>query len=152
MVNFLIDKPFKKVVKPELLEKTVVNVLEFAESSEDYDLTIAIRNDAELHKLNLEFLAVDAPTDVLSFGSDEVDPETGRNYLGDIIISYDRAALQANNAGHPIDNEIQLLVVHGVLHLLGYDHDTLENKQKMWRLQAEILNQLGCVLNKLPED
>jgi probable rRNA maturation factor len=152
MVNFLIDRTWRKKVNPVLLEKAAITALKSEKPPIDCDLTIAIRNDIELQKLNLEFLGIDAPTDVLSFESGEIDPGTGRIYLGDIIISYDRAALQAKNAGHPVDNELQLLVVHGALHLLGYDHGTTDEKQKMWQLQGEILDQLDCVLNKLPDD
>ena len=67
--------------------------------SVDADITIVLTDDAQLHELNREFLGVDAPTDVLSFPSDEVDPETGSQYLGDIIISIPRAAQQAQVGG-----------------------------------------------------
>ena len=152
MVNFLIDKPFKKKVNPDILEKAAIIAINAAKPTLDCDLSIAVRSDAELQKLNLEYLGIDAPTDVLSFESGEMDPGTDRIYLGDIIISYERAALQAKNAAHPIDNELQLLVVHGVLHLLGYDHGAVEEKEEMWHLQSEILDRLGTILNKLPED
>ncbi len=107
------------------------------------DLTIVLTDDAHLHKLNREYLGVDAPTDVLSFPASETDPETGVPYLGDILISIPRAAQQAQAAGHPVETEVQLLVVHGTLHLLGHDHAEAEEKARMWKAQAEVLSRLG---------
>ena len=88
-------------------------------------------------------MGVDGPTDVLSFPSDEIDPETGNRYLGDILISVQRAAAQAQIPGHPVESEVQLLIVHGVLHLMGHDHAEPEEKARMWKAQTEILTQLG---------
>ncbi len=111
--------------------------------SADGDMTIVLTDDAQLHKLNRDYLGVDAPTDVLSFPASETDPETGAHYLGDILISIPRAETQAKAAGHPLESEIQLLVVHGVLHLLGHDHAEPEDKSKMWKAQDEILKSIG---------
>jgi len=107
------------------------------------DMTVVLTDDARLHELNREYLGVDAPTDVLSFPAAETDPETGTPYLGDILISISRAEAQAQTAGHPLESEVQLLVVHGVLHLLGHDHVHAQEKTRMWKAQAEILGQLG---------
>ena len=74
------------------------------------------------------YLGIDGPTDVLSFPASEMDPETGVHYIGDILISIPRAQAQADAAGHPLEAEVQLLVVHGVLHLLGHDHAQAEEK------------------------
>ena len=106
------------------------------------DLTIVLADDAQLHQLNLQFLGIDAPTDVLSFPAGEVDPDTDRPYLGDVIISVERAQAQAGD--HPLEDELRLLVVHGVLHLLGHDHAVQGEKEAMWRIQREVLQQLGC--------
>jgi probable rRNA maturation factor len=106
------------------------------------DLTIVLTDDAQLHKLNRDFLGIDAPTDVLSFPASEPDPETGAAYLGDILLSLPRAQKQARAAGHPLADEAQLLVVHGVLHLLGHDHGAAREKKKMWKAQREILDSL----------
>jgi probable rRNA maturation factor len=72
-----------------------------------------------------------------------VDPESGSRYIGDILISIPRAQSQAEAAGHPLESEVQLLVVHGTLHLLGHDHAQPEEKSRMWQAQAEILESLG---------
>ena len=109
------------------------------------DITIVLTDDTQLHELNRDYLGVDAPTDVLSFPASELDPETGSTYLGDILISIPRAAQQAQAAGHPIEAEVQLLVVHGVLHLLGYDHAEADEKARMWAEQSKVLERLGLV-------
>jgi probable rRNA maturation factor len=114
---------------------------EFALASAD--MTIVLTDDAQLHELNREYLGVDAPTDVLSFPASESDPETGTPYLGDILISIPRAKQQAEAAGHSIEDEVQLLVVHGTLHLLGHDHAEVGEKDRMWQAQAEVMSGLG---------
>jgi probable rRNA maturation factor len=86
---------------------------------------------------------VDSPTDVLSFSADFEDPDLENRYLGDVVISLPRAIHQAQARGHNTEQELQLLVVHGVLHLLGYDHLTGDDKNQMWSLQDQILNDLG---------
>jgi len=127
----------------ELLEHAAHAALVHESESEDSDLSIVLTDNEHLQELNLNFLRIDAPTDVLSFPASETDPETGTRYIGDIIISVPRAQSQAEAAGHPLESEIQLLVVHGVLHLLGYDHAEPEEKSRMWQAQAEILDSLG---------
>lgn len=130
-------------IPAELVEKTAAVALKHQSALAESDLTIVLSDDAQLHELNLQWMNVDAPTDVLSFPSDEIDPESGNRYLGDILISVQRAAGQAKAAGHAVEAEVQLLVIHGVLHLLGHDHAEADEKSKMWQAQAEILGQLG---------
>jgi probable rRNA maturation factor len=117
------------------------NDFEFALSS--VDMTIVLTDDAQLQELNRDYLGVDAPTDVLSFPASEADPETGAPYLGDILISIPRAKQQAEAAGHSVEAEVQLLVVHGTLHLLGHDHASAGEKARMWKAQAEVMSGLG---------
>jgi len=117
----------------------------------DADLTIVLTDDAQLHELNREYPGVDAPTDVLSFPASESDPETGRPYLGDILISIPRAERQAQAAGHSLEDEVQLLVIHGTLHLLGHDHAEAGEKSRMWAAQAEVLERLGLSHVKVQE-
>ena len=127
----------------DLLERAARAALEHESQSLDSELSIILTDDARLHELNLNYLGVDAPTDVLSFPASETDPETGARYIGDILISIPRAQTQAEAAGHSLEAEVQLLVVHGVLHLIGYDHAEAEEKARMWKAQAEILERLG---------
>jgi len=109
----------------------------------DVALTIYVTDDAEIRKMNRVFHGTDAPTDVLAFplleGRSIERPYTKRPYLGDIIISYDRAHVQAHAAGWRIADELDLLAVHGILHLLGYDDVTPRKRAKMWKRQEEIL-------------
>lgn len=151
MINVIISDPFEGLVSPDLLERAAQSALQQQASSGD--LSVVVEDDAHLQALNLEYLGIDAPTDVLSFpsGEAEEDPETGRAYLGDVIISYPRALEQSAAAGHPVQAELQLLVVHGVLHLLGHDHAEPEEKDRMWAAQNEILRSLDVRLNRLPE-
>ena len=139
MIHIETELPF-----PEpLLERAATAALEHESQSLDSELSIILTDDARLHELNLNYLGVDASTDVLSFPASETDPETGARYIGDILISIPRAQTQAEAAGHPLEAEAQLLVVHGILHLLGYDHAGPEEKARMWKAQAEILETLG---------
>jgi probable rRNA maturation factor len=109
----------------------------------EVELTLVVTGDEALQELNRRYLEIDAPTDVLSFPAGEINPESGAFYLGDIAISYPRAQAQAAQAGHPVAAEIQLLVVHGVLHLLGYDHAGPGEKAAMWEIQDSVLAALG---------
>ena len=139
-------------ISAALLENAAKQAMAHQSAPADADLTIVLTDDAQLQQLNHDYLDVDAPTDVLSFPSEQIDPETGSRYLGDILVSVPRAALQAAAAGHSIEAEIQLLVVHGVLHLLGHDHTGVDDKARMWHDQAEILSQLGLAALKIRED
>jgi probable rRNA maturation factor len=127
----------------DLLERAASATLEHEAQSLDSELSVILTDDARLHELNLNYLGVDAPTDVLSFPASETDPETGARYIGDILISIPRAQTQADAAGHSLEAEVQLLVVHGVLHLVGHDHAEAKEKARMWKAQAEILERLG---------
>ena len=110
-------------------------------------VTVVVTDDVGIQELNCDFLGIDAPTDVLSFGAQEAAgpfvaaPDAG-NYLGDVIVSYPRAVAQAAEQGHPAGQELDLLVVHGLLHLLGYDHATEAEQAVMWARQDGILNGL----------
>ena len=139
MINIESETSFPQ----DLLERAARTALEHQSQSLDSDLSIILTDDARLHELNLNYLGVDAPTDVLSFPASETDPETGARYIGDILISIPRAQTQADAAGHSLEAEVQLLVVHGVLHLIGHDHAETAEKARMWKAQAEILEKLG---------
>ena len=111
-------------------------------------MTVVLTDDVGIQQLNHDFLGIDAPTDVLSFSAQEdsgpfVGSPEASGYLGDVIISYPQAMAQAEELGHPVGQEIDLLVVHGTLHLLGYDHVTSEERAAMWARQDEILSGLS---------
>lgn len=136
----------------DVLERAAQAVLQHESQPVDVDLSIVLTDNARLHELNLNYLGVDSPTDVLSFPASETDPETGARYLGDILISVPRAQEQADAAGHPLESEVQLLIVHGMLHLLGYDHAEADEKARMWKAQGEILESLGLGNIKIHEE
>jgi probable rRNA maturation factor len=137
-----IESESGQVFPTDLMEKAAQAVLDLS-GVPDGDVTIALVDDVRIQGLNRDFLGHDTPTDVLSFPADEPDPETGRRYLGDVAISFARAAEQAGERGHTVEDELQLLVVHGVLHLLGHDHAGAGEKGRMWAAQARVLESLG---------
>ncbi len=129
-----------------IFEKTI----EAVEGSENKMLGkrvgLRIVNDKDIQELNERYRSMKAPTDVLSFSSKEGEgfiaaDENG--YLGDIIISVERATKQAKTAAHSLDRELIFLFVHGVLHLLGYCHEEGgENKETMDQKTEDIMNKL----------
>jgi probable rRNA maturation factor len=123
------------------IEKAIQVTLEQA-GRPDGDLSLLITDDEHIQQLNRDYLDVDEPTDVLSFPADFTDPDTNSIYLGDVILSYPRAREQAEAEGHSLEHELELLVVHGVLHLFGYDHIDPEDKKRMWSIQGKILSDL----------
>ena len=135
-----------------LIEHAAQAALDHQSQSPDCDLTFVLTDDAQLKEMNRVYLGIDAPTDVLSFPASESDPETGAHYLGDILISIPYAARSAEKAGHSLESEVQLLAVHGVLHLLGHDHAEADEKARMWKAQAEILESLGLGDIKIREE
>lgn len=98
--------------------------------------TCVITSDAELRRLNRQFRGQDTPTDVLSFPS-----AAGDGFLGDLAISADRAAEQAADLGHSLDDEVRILMLHGLLHLLGMDHEN--DRGRMARAEAAWRRKLG---------
>jgi probable rRNA maturation factor len=151
MIDIQIAEAFQSALDMEILTQTVQMALEHQHAPEDADLTVVVDDDDAVHTLNRDFRGVDNTTDVLSFPADEVDPESGHPYLGDIIISYPQASRQAAAGGHSIQAELQLLIVHGVLHLLGHDHAEADEKARMWSAQSEILSRLGSPLTSPKE-
>ncbi len=110
-------------------------------------LAIVITDDDAVRKLNAEFLGIDEPTDVLSFPNEPDDsfvaPPGAAPHLGDIAISLDTARRQADSVGHPLHNELAHLLVHGILHLCGYDHvDSPEDEAAMRAREEHYLGDL----------
>ncbi|MBU0511870.1 MAG: rRNA maturation RNase YbeY [Chloroflexi bacterium] len=143
MITLEIAEGFRSLIDSRPVECAVEAALQHQSATQNADLTIVITGDEQIHDLNRQFRGVDAPTDVLSFPAGHTDPESGSLYLGDVLISYPRASAQAERGEHSVADEIQLLVVHGTLHLLGHDHASPDEKTKMWAAQAEILRELG---------
>ncbi len=121
------------VIKKENLENCLFNV-------------IIVDNDY-IHKLNKEYRGIDRPTDVISFAlEDEVDDvKLDFRVLGDIYISLDKTYEQAKLYNHSFLRELSFLTIHGLLHLLGYDHMVKEDEEAMFKKQDELLNEFGIV-------
>jgi rRNA maturation RNase YbeY len=133
-ISPLIDEGFIYQIAADTLD-----ILEF----EFCEVSVVLDNDDQIRKLNKSFRNLDEPTDVLSFSSGEIDPDTGSRYLGDIVISFPRAKAQAIEQGHSIKKELSTLIVHGLLHLAGFDHSNGEEEKKMFDMQSEILDELS---------
>lgn len=159
MINFVVEKRFARALRDpnrkaallggfslETVEQALTRAAELTlqetQATQPLGLSLVLSDDAHLRELNRQFLGVDAPTDVLAFPSGEVDPHTQNLYLGDVILSLSRAQEQAVAAGHTLLDELQLLTVHGVLHLLGYNHEEPEEQQVMEQTQASLLRKL----------
>ena len=118
------------------------------EKSEDCEVSIFLTDDADIHRLNKLYRDVDRPTDVLAFAMREgVDGKLNREILGDVVISVPMAEWQAGIYGHSFEVEMSLLVSHGVLHLLGYEHEE-DDMLMMRQKQKEILGSLGYDLTE----
>ena len=105
------------------------------------EVSVTLTDDAHIHKLNREYRGVDRPTDVLSFALTEGGP--AREILGDLVLSVERVAAQAEEYGHSLRREAAFLTVHGMLHLLGYDHIEDEDREEMEAEQRAVMDALG---------
>ena len=131
-----------QTVYEELLKKTINHLsLNF-----DPYLSVTIVDNEYIHEINRTYRHIDRPTDVISFAFlDDVPNKEAMLQsqqmvvLGDIYISYEKAEEQAKSYGHSLERELKFLFVHGLLHLLGYDHMNEEDEKVMFRLQEEIL-------------
>lgn len=148
-----------EVEAPDTVEPLLRRVISAALEAEGMDLpceiNVLLTDDEGIHQVNLDMRGVDRPTDVLSFpmfdlspgekpGEEHEDPDTGLVPLGDMCISLERAAAQAEEYGHSVERELSYLAVHAVLHLLGYDHmDEGPMKAQMRRREEHILEGLG---------
>ena len=115
---------------------------------EDAEVSVTLTDDAHIHALNRAYRNVDRPTDVLSFAlTESEEPKIigadGGAVLGDLVISLERAAAQAEEYGHSPLRELSFLTVHGMLHLLGYDHMEEEERLEMEEEQRHVMEELG---------
>mgnify|MGYP001819353865 CR=1 FL=1 len=137
---------FTEVVSADALQRVAREVLHL--EGVVGQVTLVITDDEGIRTLNRDYVGLDTPTDVLAFsaredgGSFVVAPGAGE-YLGDVIISYPRAIDQAQEQGHAVDQELCLLTIHGMLHLLGYDHEGERDKAIMWSRQEALLAQVA---------
>lgn len=143
-----------------LITRVVEGALDYAECPYEACVSILLTDNEEIARINQEQRGVDGPTDVLSFpmieyerpgdfdfleegGWEYFHPETGELLLGDIVISLDKAAEQAERYGHSMEREVAFLTAHSMFHLFGYDHMEEEERKIMEEKQADLLNRLG---------
>lgn len=145
-MNYIeIIKEYKDDVKEEDLLNDFINYAALKLNLKNVMFNVIIVDDDLIHKINKKYRNIDRPTDVITFAlEDNKMIETpGVRVLGDIYISYDKVKSQAKEYDHSTKREICFLAVHGLLHLLGYDHMTKEDEEKMFGLQKELLEGYG---------
>lgn len=127
----------------QALERLAMRALETEQVPKPAELSIVLADDPTVHELNRTYRNTDAPTDVLSFsqldGEQFTRPEGNTQHLGDIVISVETAARQAAQYRQTLQQELEHLLVHGVLHLIGYDHETPEDAAAMQLQEDEVL-------------
>ena len=135
----------EKVENLEVLEPLLTYALE-VENVDNLEFNVIIINNEEIHKINKEYRGRDRPTDVISFALEDykdIKYENDYRVLGDIYISIDKVKEQAKEYGHSEKRELAFLAVHGLLHLLGYDHMEKEDEKVMFSRQELILDGYG---------
>jgi probable rRNA maturation factor len=153
-INILIDEGFDGCPAPNWLENVIRQVLEAQGAGSVAEVGLVIATGERVQELNRDYLGEDEPTDVLAFSALEeggeppfVQPPDGRLHLGEVIIAYPRAVTQAAEHGHPLERELAILLIHGLLHLLGYDHDEPDSALRMRAREAELLSYIEGGLN-----
>jgi len=156
-INVVIDGEFQSLLEVGWLQDVAGVVLAAEGTDPSMELGLVITSQEKMRELNATHLGRDEPTDVLSFSmlpeaasgrEEDVDvpafvaPPDGAVHLGEVIVSYPQAVIQAEEHGHPVSKEVAILVVHGVLHLLGYDHDAPEPERRMRAREMEITERI----------
>lgn len=155
-INVLIDEGVEANLDPSWMQSIARQVLAAQGAGAEVELSLVIATEERVKQLNRDYLGRDEPTDVLAFSAREevgadlppfVQPPDGVLHLGEVIISYPQAAIQAKENQHPVKKELAILIIHGVLHLLGYEHDKPELEHQMRAREAEILSHIEGGLN-----
>ena len=152
-LSIRIEKPFVSLVSKQWLRRAVKLTLVYTGISSPVELGLVIAGDETVHELNRSYRSVDSTTDVIAFALSErgekdevfIAPPDDIIHLGEIIVSYPQAKRQAEEQRHPLERELALLVSHGVLHLLGYDHELPEQEQKMRAMEAKVLDAIKTI-------
>jgi len=149
-INVLVDEDLEGCLEVSWLESVAEKVLVAQGVDSRAELGLVIAGQEKVRQLNLSYLEKDEPTDVLAFSmlpeqpegdlAPFVAPPDGIQHLGEVIISYPQAVIQAEEHQHSIKREIAILIIHGVLHLLGYEHDKPELEREMKDREAEMLS------------
>jgi probable rRNA maturation factor len=146
-IEIFIEEEFRGAVDGDWVRKIARQVLNAEGMASPYEVSLVFTDSETVRRLNRDYRGVDEPTDVLAFymlpqkGANDsfALPLDGVTRLGEAIISYPQAVEQAKEQGHSIQRELALLVIHGILHLLGYDHEEPETEDKMRDREKELL-------------
>ncbi len=150
-INVLIEEGIAVDLDSDRLQKVVEKVLQMENLPPNVEISLVITGQERIQELNRQYRGKDQPTDVLSFAMAEqkeneptafIGPPDGLLHLGEVIISYPQAELEANERGHSTQREMAILIVHGVLHILGYDHEQPEKEPAMTAREKEVLTEL----------
>ena len=154
-INILIGEGFEGCLEASRLNSVVESVLSAQNAGSNVELSLVITGQEVVQQLNKIYRGKDESTDVLAFsmvpaGQEPgappfVMPPDGVAHLGEVIISYPQAVIQAKERQHPVDREIAILIIHGVLHLLGYEHDKPDLERQMRGREKEILSSIERV-------
>jgi len=149
-VNIQVKRGLGFPYKKSDLKRVIATALQIAKVDDPVEVDCVITDNATIHRLNKSYRGIDNPTDVLSFGLSSKQPVTdtvdfpvapgAALYLGEIIISYERTVEQAAAHDNTVEQELNLLMVHGTLHLLGHDHEDKTDARKMRAWEKKILN------------
>ena len=148
-INVLIDEGLEGCLKESWLQSVAEQVLTVQNTGSEIEMGLVITSQDKVQQLNKSYRGKDEPTDVLAFPMFPAEqmpeanfppPPDGMQHLGEVIISYPQAVIQAKEHQHSIKREIAILIIHGVFHLLGYDHETPEQEHQMRAKEAEILS------------
>ena len=146
LITVQIEEQFEDRVSADALHHLAIHVLQAEGKQGPLELGVVVTTDAEVLSPNIQYLGHDFNTDVISFSMEEEDKADGfltptdrPPYLGDIVISYDRAFEQAPDYGYTTPQEVANLLIHGILHLLGWDDSTDDLRAKMQARQEELL-------------
>ena len=147
-INILIDEGLAADLEPAWLEAVAGEVLVAEGVGADTEVELLVSTQERIQQLNRDYRGKDEPTDVLSFSAREqaadsppfIPPPDGVLHLGEVIISYPQALKQAEERGHPLKKELAILLIHGLLHLLGYDHEEEAQEHRMQAREKELLS------------
>lgn len=128
-------------MKLRRIKSLALRTLQAENCTSDTEVSILLADDESISILNGQYRGIDGPTDVLSFSQHEGEDEFAeeQNLLGDVVISVETAMRQASERGADLDSEIDVLLVHGLLHLLGYDHAEPGEAEEMFARQAKLV-------------
>jgi probable rRNA maturation factor len=150
-IEISVEEEFQGLVDRDWVRKIAQKVLEAEGVAPPYEVSLVFTDSETVQELNRNYRGVDEPTDVLAFymlSQQEADfsfvlPPDGVTHLGEVIISYPQAVEQAREQGHPVEQELALLIIHGILHLLGYDHEEAEDEAEMRAREKELLEEIA---------